>query len=162
MKTLLIFILFFLNILSSAVFAQNKKEVKKLKIKSTTIVVTEYADSKEKSRTDSYQKFDKSGNVIEELEYNNDGTFKKREAHKFNKDNDVIEEIIYDEKGNIKSKKTIEYNVNKDKKVENEYDVTGKLVAKTQYGYTPNGFKSYEITTDDKGKNDQKIHLCLR
>src|SRR3954470_16270865 len=98
--------------------AQSKKEIKKFKIKSTTVVATEIVDGKEKSRTDSYEKYDNSGNVTEVEEYNKDGSFKKKESHKYNKNNDPTEEVIYDEKGNVKSKTVTEYNSNKDKVAE--------------------------------------------
>ena len=54
-----VFILF-LALLTVNSFSQSKKEVKKFKIKSITNIVTESIDGKEKTRTDSYQKFDKS------------------------------------------------------------------------------------------------------
>ena len=44
-------------------------------VPSATITITETIDGKEKTRTDSYQKYDNSGHVIEDIEYNKDGTF---------------------------------------------------------------------------------------
>ena len=93
--TTLLFALF-----NFAAIAQSKKDVKKLKIKASTTVVTETVDGNEKSRTDSYQKFDNAGNVIELVEYNKDGSIKKKEAHTYNKNNDVVEEIVFDENKN--------------------------------------------------------------
>src|SRR6267154_2186888 len=80
--------------------AQSKKEIKKFKIKSVTVSSTDVnSEGNEKTRNDSYQKFDSNGEVIEDVEYNKDGTFKKKETKKFNKNSDPVEEIIYDEKG---------------------------------------------------------------
>ena len=136
-----VFILF-LALLSVNVFSQSKKEVKKFKIKSSTTIVSESIDGKEKTRTDSYQKFDNSGNVLEEIEYNKDGSFKKKESHKYNKNNDNIEDVIYDEKGNVQKKTMTEYNMNKDKTSETVYDGNGKFIEKTQL-VKPNGVPGF-------------------
>ena len=150
-----VFIIFF-TLLSVNSFSQSKKEVKKFKIKSSTTVVTESLEGKEKTRTDSYQKFDNSGNVLEEIEYNKDGSFKKKETHKYNRNNDNTEDVIFDEKGNVQKKTITEYNMNKDKTHESVYDGSGKLIEKTQHGYNAKGLRSYENTTDDKGKMIKK------
>jgi hypothetical protein len=136
--------------------AQSKKEIKKFKIKSATVVVTENTDGKEKTRTDSYEKFDNSGNVTEEVEYNKDGTFRKKESHKYNKNNDATEDVVYDEKGNVKKKTLTEYNTNKDKTTETVYDGGGKMLEKTQFGYNAKGDRTFEVTMDDKGKVTKK------
>src|SRR5436190_1261884 len=77
-------------LLCSITFAQNKKEVKKYKIKSGTETLTETIDGKEKTFTESFQKFDKSGNPTEEIEYNKDGTFKKNEKRTTDVNGNVI------------------------------------------------------------------------
>src|SRR3990170_6499487 len=110
MKIKNIFFLVLLLLSCNSSFAQSKKEVKKLKIKSSTVTITEMVDGKEKTFNETYQKFDNSGNEVEDVEYNKDGTFKKKETRKYNKSNDVIEDIVYDEKENIKKKTLTEYN----------------------------------------------------
>ena len=97
MKTYITTLLLLITIISAG-FSQSKKEIKKLKIKSSVVTVTETIDGKEKTFTESSQKWDKNSNVIEDIEYNKNGTFKKKESKKFNKNNDPTEEIIYDEK----------------------------------------------------------------
>ena len=156
MKVQLILISFLFSILNLTSFSQGKKDVKKLKIKSTTVVVTDLSDGNEKTRTDSYEKFDKDGNVTELIEYSKDGSIKKKEGHTYNKNGDITEEKIYDDKGNLKKKITTEYNANKDKTFETTYDSGGKLIEKTQHGYNAKGDRSYEITMDDKGKMIKK------
>src|ERR1043165_4154008 len=142
MKAKAILLFLFIALCGSS-FAQSKKEVKKYKIKSCTETVTDYSDGKEKTRQDAYMKFDGNVNVLEEIEYNKDGTFKKKEAHKYNKNDDVTEEIIYDEKGHVKKKTIIEYNAANDKTAETTYDVSGKIIEKIQYGYNAKGDKSF-------------------
>ena len=59
MKTSFHLLLFLFIISSIPLSAQSKKEIKKFKIKAITITATDInADGNEKSRTDSYQKFD--------------------------------------------------------------------------------------------------------
>ena len=65
---------FFVIVIFSSGFSQTKKEVKKLKIKSSVVTVTETIDGKEKTFTETSQKWDKNSNVIEDVEYNKNGT----------------------------------------------------------------------------------------
>ena len=55
-------ILLLLILAFTAGFAQSKKEIKKLKIKSVTVTVTENGDGKEKTFTESFKRFDNSAN----------------------------------------------------------------------------------------------------
>jgi hypothetical protein len=105
------------------VFSQSKKEIKKYNIKSCTVNVTvpDSSTGKEKTFTDSYIAYDKSGQVIEEKENDRSGKFRKYESHKYNKNNDETEWIVYDESGNILRKTVTEYNSVNDKKSESVF-----------------------------------------
>jgi predicted membrane protein len=83
-------ILLFSAILFSFIylFAQNKKEVKKNKIK--TVTVTETAAGK--TLNDEKTVFDKNGEVIEETSYTKEGAIKNTHKYKRNKAGDVVEE----------------------------------------------------------------------
>src|SRR5438128_2614939 len=81
-------------LLTISSFAQNKKEIKKFKIKSITETLTETADGKEKTFTETFQRFTKDGDKTEDVEYNKNGTFKKKETAKYNKHNDETEKVI--------------------------------------------------------------------
>ena len=148
------FIFLFLFMGCSDVFAQSKKEVKKHNIKSCTVSVTvpDSATGKEKTFTDSYMAFDKSGQVIEEKEYDRNGKFRKHESHKYNKNNDETESIVYDENGSIARKTSTEYNSLNDKKSESIFNGKGALLEKTQFLYNPDGEKISEIVTDGQAK----------
>jgi hypothetical protein len=50
-----------------------QKEVKKNKIKTVTELITDYVGGKEVTRNDSYKKFNKQGEVLEEIEYDKTG-----------------------------------------------------------------------------------------
>lgn len=151
------FLILFLLSLGLSVNAQGKKDIKKLKIKSATTTTIEIVDGKEKVLNDTYQRFDKEANVLEDVEYNKDGvTFKKKESRKLNKNEDVTEEIIYDEKGNVKKKTLTEYNAKNDKTIETVYDGKGAIIEKITYGYNSDGNKNFELTSDASGKTVKK------
>ena len=60
-------VMMFLFVNSS--FSQSRKEIKKYGIRSTESVITEYVGGKEVTHTDSFEKYDNDGNIIEEVEY---------------------------------------------------------------------------------------------
>ena len=64
MKNTLCFLFISVFFISVSI-AQSKKEVKKFKIKSSTETLTETKDGKEKTFNESFQRFDKNGNVTE-------------------------------------------------------------------------------------------------
>lgn len=87
-------------------FAQGKKMVKKLKIKSVVETETE----KGKTITDNKSVFNAAGLVVERINYNKEGVIKSIHRYKYNKDNDEIEEAIYDAANLLKEKKVQLYN----------------------------------------------------
>ena len=147
-------IMMFLFVSSS--FSQSRKEIKKYGIRSTESVITEFVGGKEVTHTDSFEKYDNDGNIIEEVEYNKDGTFKKKYTRKYNKAGEITEEVKYDAKGAIVSKVVTAYNESNDKVNEQTYDGTGKLVEWFKYGYNDLGEKTFELSLDEKGKTIRK------
>ena len=126
-------------------FAQSKKDVKENDIKSSTENTTVVENGKETFYKDTYTAFDKSGNMIEEIIYNPDGTVKKRHTMKYDKlsGKNKMEEVEYEGKdGLIISKKhTWTYNLDNDKTQELTYDGSGKLIRKEIYTYSNKGLK---------------------
>ncbi len=163
--------IFFILIFSiSSVFlsAQSKKKIRELKIKSTTETITLYKDGKQTASYKSdYSVYDKEGNTIEETEYNQDGTVKKKETTKYaGKDKtEVVVEHPNPEKeknnsddGPKKYKRTTwKYNSTGDKTEEDEYDEAGKLVQKKTYAYNNNGDLMFEMEYDGSGTLTKKI-----
>jgi antitoxin component YwqK of YwqJK toxin-antitoxin module len=118
-------ILFFILILSGCLIlsAQSEKEIKSLQIvKKET---WNYTDSKSKF-LETLEKFDKEGNLIEEIKYNPDRSIKKHTKYTYNNNNDKLTEIEYDDTGKIISRKEYEYedSLRTSKK---EYDEKGRL-----------------------------------
>ena len=85
----------FVALLSISVsWAQSKKEVKKYDLITATETITEVIDGKEVTRNDSYKKFDKDGNVIEEVKYDNYGKVEERIVRLFDKFENKTQEIL--------------------------------------------------------------------
>lgn len=145
--------------------AQSKKQIKELKIKSATETVTIYKDGKETITYKSdYSIFDKDGNTTTEIEYNQDGSIKRKQVTKFiGKDkSEEITEHPNDPTGGDndppkKYKKTTwKYNSGGDKTEELECDAAGNITKKTTYAYDSKGNKAFEMEYDGAGKLIQK------
>jgi uncharacterized protein YkuJ len=143
-------------LLPLVVTAQGKKTVKKFNLKSTTVNTTDYSDGKERTFTESIEKFDKEGNVIEDTEFNKDGTFKKKETRIYNKAGDITQECHYDKNDALINKLVITYNDNNDKLSEQKTDGNGKIISWVKYGYDAMGEKIFELELDEKGKTITK------
>src|ERR1044072_4477926 len=139
--------------------AQSKKQIKDLKIKNCTETTTLYEAGKEVSTYKSgYSAFDKEGNTTEEIEYNTDGSVKRRETAKYS-GKDKIEEVV-DERGDKEpggpsktyKKTTYKYDADGDKTEEVEYDAAGAVIKKTTYAYNKNKDKQFEMVYDGAGK----------
>ena len=171
MKSFLsLFIVFFIV---SSLFAQSKKQIKELKIKSVTEVSILYKDGNESANYKSeYSTFDKEGNTTSQIEYNVNGTIKRKETikyagkekveeiiehpndidlpqkkykkttWKYNSAGDKIEEVDYDAAGNVVRKITYAYNAKRERVFEMEYDGVGKLAKKSAFSYDKKGLKT--------------------
>ena len=107
MKRILFLILISLTVHALPAFSQSKKDVKKNKIKSIKVTNVVTKDGKEQSMNESFQRFDASGEVTEEINYEDDGSFKSHFVYVFNKNGDKTEEVSYLADGKVKKKKTI-------------------------------------------------------
>jgi len=143
--------------------AQSKKQIKELKIKNCTENTTLYEGGKESATYKSgFRAFDKDGNTIEDTEYNQDGSVKRKETAKYS-GKDKIEEII-DERGDKEPdspgrnyrKTTYKYNADGDKTEEVEYDASGAVIKKTTYTYNKNKDKQFEVVYDGAGRQTKK------
>ncbi len=105
--------------------AQSGKEIKSMQIvKKETWNQT---DSKSKF-LESVEKFDKEGNLIEEIKYNPDRSIKKHTKWTYNENNDKLTETEFDEKGRVIS--TTEYKYEGSLRTSRKkYDSKGKLIS---------------------------------
>lgn len=141
------------------IFAQSKKEVKNLKIKSCTETTTEYANGKELTFKNSYEEFDKNGNTTVLIEYNTDGSVKRKNTAKYDNNKNKIEETEFEKKTNKSltetknTKVAYKYNANNDKTEEINYDpATGAIVKKIVFSYNASGKKTIEAVFDSENK----------
>ena len=137
-------------------FGQSKKEIRKFKIRSTTSTITETVNGKDVTRTDSYEKYDADGNVIEEVSYNKDGGVEKKVTRKYNKAGDVTEESKFNGKGEPQSRTVTVYNDSGNKTSEQTFDGTGKMTEWYKFGYNDLQEKIFELSLDEKGKPIKK------
>lgn len=167
LKILVTFILINSFLLYS--FAQGKKDVKKNKIKSITEYVTIIENGKEITYKTYYVVFNKNADIIEETEYNNNGTIKKSETIKYDVNNNKIEETHFEQKEkkipknnsqpieNINIKTIYKYNVHNDKTEESEFDITNaKQLKKHIFSYNNKGEKDREETYNAENKMTKK------
>lgn len=105
--------------------AQSGKEVKAMQI--VTKETWNHTNSKSKF-LETVEKFDKEGNLIEEIKYNSEEDVKKHTRWTYNENNDKLTETEYDEAGKVISRKeyTYEGSLRTSKK---EYNEKGKLVS---------------------------------
>lgn len=153
MKRILFFLIIF-SVFALPLLAQSKKKLKELKVKSKTENTTLYIDGKANIPFKSgYSTFDGSGNTTTEIEYNQNGTIKKKQTIKY-AGKEKIEEII--EQPNTdpievasndkKYKKTTwKYNAAGDKTEEVIVDMAGAIIKKTTFTYNSKGNKTEEI-----------------
>jgi hypothetical protein len=132
--------------------AQSKKEIRNAKVKSLTETITNFENGKEIVITDNIQKFDKNGNVIDEMKYDKAGKLESRIITKYNSEKDKLEETILDEKGKQIERITYKYDTEGDKKEEIHYGPNNELVVKMVYNVNLKGLKTERKSFDAKGK----------
>ncbi|MES2394955.1 MAG: hypothetical protein V4549_03085 [Bacteroidota bacterium] len=149
--------------------AQGKKDIKKTKMKSMTEFVTIAENGKELTYKAFYVGFNKNADVIEETEYNNNGSIKKGETTKYDVNNNKIEKTHFEQKEkknpknnsepieNINIKTIYKYNAHNDKIEESELDITNaKLLKKHIFSYNNKGEKDREETYNAENKMIKK------
>jgi hypothetical protein len=114
--------------------AQKKKSIQANKIKSTTVLNEDYEKNNGRSVKESYTKFDESGNIAEEIEYDDYGKEKKHIISEYDDSDNKIKEIYINQKG-VKEK-VIEYKYEEGLKTEKiVYLPNGKVKSKKKYVY---------------------------
>jgi hypothetical protein len=134
-------------------FAQSKKDIKKNGIRSVT--VTDNENGKSLNNKVSY--FDKTGETVEETDYDKDGSLKTIHKYKFNKDGDILEEEEHDGKTKAVEKHIYKYNKLGERIEEQILDSNGKMTKTHYYTYNSKGLKTERKTVDANGKV-----ICVR
>ena len=115
--------------------------MKKNHVKSVREVETSIKYGKAVTIDNSFQRFDSDANVIESINYNDEGKIKSHQTTVYNKNGDKTEEVIFNPDGKIKKKKIYKYNSTNDKIEEAQFDPSGVLTEKTSTAYNANGEK---------------------
>jgi len=120
-------VLFLIWILSGCfiINAQSGKEIKAMQI--ITKETWSHTDSKSKF-LETIEKFDKEGNLIEEIEYNSYRSIKKHTKWTYNANNDKLTETELDEKGRVISKTEYKYE-GRLRTSRKKYNEKGKLIS---------------------------------
>lgn len=137
-------------IVSITAFAQSKKDIRKNNVKTLTETITNYENGKETTLNDVFRRFDKNGEVIEEINYDKNGKMKSKTITKY-KDEDKTEETIFDANGKQLSREVYKYNVDGEKVEELHYDAKNELESRSLYTLK-RGLKLERKTYDEKGK----------
>jgi hypothetical protein len=162
MKTPVLFCLFMFSL--NALFAQSKSQISDRNIKSITQHITdERKDDKTEKTT--VTRYDKHGNEMEQIEYNDDSTIAKWEKRLFNKKNEEtffqeldkkgrqkkkvvssfdafgnkIEELTYNPDDSLTERSVFVFNNFNEKISESVYDKNGKLKTRAVYEYESKG-----------------------
>ncbi|MBK7856487.1 MAG: hypothetical protein IPJ79_17755 [Bacteroidetes bacterium] len=131
--------------MQAAVYAQSRKEIKKLGIKSETVKVVEVANGQEKEIIESEELYDDNGNTVSEKEYDKKGVVQRKEVRTYNKNGDLTEEVDYGENETVIKKTVVLYNGNGEKTEEKTTDQSGKVTEWYKHGYNARGEKIYEL-----------------
>ena len=132
-------------------FAQSKKNIKKYKIKSITETVTTFEGGKELTRNDQFTRYDKNGQIIEQIDYDKNGKIKTKTITKYNNLEDKNEETIFDGNNKQVLREVYKYDADGEKSEEWHYDDKDELVSKSIYT-VKNGLKIERKMYDTKGK----------
>lgn len=137
---------------SSTCLAQSRKEAKKNHLKSVTEIVSDFSSGKEVKHYDVQKKFDKNGNVTEEVNYDKKGIAESKTLTKYNSEDDKIEEFVYDPSGKLQSKTLFKYDFNGEKVEEQVFSDKNVLVSRVVYINNAQGLRLERKTFDAQGK----------
>ncbi|NVO19908.1 MAG: hypothetical protein HXX13_09415 [Bacteroidetes bacterium] len=130
---------------------QSDKDIKKNKIKSITTWQSTKESGPDNPLKESFETYDKEGNMTQQIEYKADGSVDKKEVSRFDKSGNKIEEIKYEGDNVISSRKTLKYDKFQNKIEEDEFSPSGILLKKTLILYQPTGEKLSETILDGTG-----------
>jgi hypothetical protein len=123
-----------LIIAEGALFAQKKSDAKLNNVRA----VTEYKQDLEKKGPqlkEAYTLYDKSGNILEEIEYDSEGKVKIHFKYQYDANNNKIKEIEISPAGKTIRVHEYKYNSNNLRTERNTYDGAGKLKSKRTFQY---------------------------
>lgn len=159
MKKLILMALLILSLPAAESRAGNKE--RKNKVKSATIMQTDYENGKPVTYKASYEEFDRNGNTTLYNEFSKTGSMTRKETYLYDKNNDLIEETLFDAASGRNVKKIHKYTLVREKTREEEedtYNAAGTVVKKVTYTYNANGKTASENVSDSTGRLVRKIY----
>ena len=120
--------------LGAGAFGQSKKTLKEHGIVTKTVEEYFLEEGMDEPVVESFERYNKEGEVVEIKEYNRRGEVKKWEKYAYDEEGELVEEIFLDPKGKVLS---TEKSIYRDGlKVEKHYfNNRGKLYKKKVYNY---------------------------
>ena len=138
-------------------FAQSRRTIKEMKIRKVEIQQHEFKKDKFEQVRNAVSEYDNHGNLIKEIEYNSDSTFKTFETYIFDRNNNEIEHITFDKFGKMTQKTTSKYDNLDDKKQELIYNASNELQERVEFVYDNFGQKTEENSYNKEGVLKEKI-----
>ncbi len=118
----------------SPMFGQKKKNIQIHKIKSITVYNEDFENKNGKQVKESYERFDESGNTLEEIEYDKKGVEKQHVLYEYDEDGNKTKETYLNPNGS--KEKIIAYKYQDDLKIERIiYLSDGTIKSKKKYIY---------------------------
>jgi DNA-binding protein H-NS len=138
-------------------FAQSRRTIREMKIRKVEIQQHELKKDNFEQVRNAISEYDKHGNLIKEIEYNSDSTFKTFETYVFDRNNNEIEHITFDKFGKVTQKITSKYDNLDDKKEELIYNSNNELQERIEFVYDHFGQKTEENSYNKEGVLKEKI-----
>lgn len=138
-------------------FAQSRRSIREMNIRKVEIQQHELKKDKFEQVRNAVSEYDKHGNLIKEIEYNSDSTFKTFETYIFDRNNHEIEHVIFDKFGKMTQKTISKYDNLDDKKEELIYNGSNELQQRVEFVYDHFGQKMEEISYNKEGILQEKV-----
>ncbi len=132
-------------------FAQSRRTIREMKIRKVEIQQQEFKKDKFEQVRNSVSEYDKHGNLVKEIEYNSDSTFKTYETYAFDRNNHEIEHCTFDKFGKITQKTISKYDNLDDKREELIYNANNELQERVEFVYDNFGQKTEENSFNKEG-----------
>ena len=120
---------------SALFFSGNLLAQSKSPVKSQTEFAVETKGGKSVEIKKHYQQYDQRGNLVDEIDYDNDGKLKEESKYEYNNQNQKVKEIHFTPDGKIDEISTYEYDAKGNRTSKIITEENGKLKAKKKYVY---------------------------
>ncbi len=131
---LVIFQLLLILGVSNSLDAQSRKERDSLGITEKKFIEVDYMDSNGKEQLERVERYDDTGEMIEEIDYNSDGKVKLHIQYVYENDL-LVKEIYLDHKGKLEKYFVYTYDADGLKVSKKNFDAKDKIYKEKRYRY---------------------------